>query len=175
MKRWAAIGAALLMAAACGSDSPTTPSSGNTGPITFTATLSAASEVPPITNAEANARGTVTITFNVPRDASGAVTGAGTVTFVAQLASFPAGTPATLAHIHTGAAGIAGGVLINTNLSAASPIVMDANGSGNLNISNIPISQTDATNIAANPAGFYFNVHTSLNPSGAVRGQLVKQ
>ena len=173
MKRWAAIGAALLMATACGSDSPTTPS--NTGPITFTANLNAANEVPPITNAEANARGTVTITFNVPRDASGAVTGAGTVTFVAQLASFPAGTPAILAHIHTGAAGIAGPVLINTNLSAASPIVMDANGSGNLNISNIPISQTDAINIASNPAGYYFNVHTSLTPGGAVRGQLVKQ
>jgi len=40
MKRWAAIGAALLMATACGSDSPTTPS--NTGPITFTANLNAA-------------------------------------------------------------------------------------------------------------------------------------
>jgi hypothetical protein len=27
--------------------------------------------------------------------------------------------------------------------------------------------------IVANPAGFYFNVHTTLNPGGVVRGQLV--
>jgi hypothetical protein len=30
-------------------------------------------------------------------------------------------------------------------------------------------------NILANPAGFYFNAHTVLNPGGAVRGQLVRQ
>jgi hypothetical protein len=29
--------------------------------------------------------------------------------------------------------------------------------------------------IVANPAGFYFNVHTTLNPGGAVRGQLSAQ
>jgi len=63
-------------------------------------------------------------------------------------------------------------VLINTNLSAASPIVLDANGAGTLTITNIPISQADATAIAANPAGFYFDVHTTLNPNGAIRGQL---
>ena len=41
MKRLAAIGTALMLAAACGSDSPTTPTN-NTGPIVFTAQLSAA-------------------------------------------------------------------------------------------------------------------------------------
>ena len=105
MKRLAAIGTALMLAAACGSDSPTTPS-GNTGPIIFTAQLSAANEVPPITNADANARGTVTITFNVPRDsATGAVTGGGSVTFQAQITGFPAGQVIRNAHIHTGASG----------------------------------------------------------------------
>ena len=57
MKRLAAIGTALMFAAACGSDSPTTPTN-NTGPIVFTAQLSANNEVPPITNADSNARGT---------------------------------------------------------------------------------------------------------------------
>ena len=53
---------------------------------------------------------------------------------------------------------------------------MDANGSRHAEHQQHPdLSQTDATNIAANPAGFYFNVHTPLNPGGAVRGQLVKQ
>ncbi len=103
MKRLAALAVILLMAAACGDDTttPTTPSP-TTGPIVFTATLSAANEVPPVTNADANARGLATITFNVPRNASGAVTGAGTVDFVAQLANFPARSPATLAQFYTG-------------------------------------------------------------------------
>ena len=175
MKRFAAVGIALMLAAACGSDSPTTPTS-NTGPIVFTAQLSAGNEVPPITNADANARGTATITFNVSRDpATGGVNGGGTINFSAQVTGFPAGTPINLAHIHTGASGIAGGVLINTNLSAASPIILDANGAGTLTINNIAIDQGNATNIVANPAGFYFNMHSGINPGGAVRGQLVKQ
>ena len=88
----------------------------------FTAQLSAANEMPPITNADANARGTATITFNVSRDpATGGVNGGGTVNFSAQVSNFPGGTPINLAHIHTGASGIAGPVLINTNLSAGSP------------------------------------------------------
>ena len=173
MKRWAAMAAALLIAAACGNDSPTT-ASGPTGPIVFTANVSAANEAPPITNAEANALGTVTITVTVPRDATtGAVTGAGTVSFVAQLASFPARTPAIMAHIHTGIVGVVGGVLVDTRLAPANPVLMDANGSGTINVSNIDISQATATSIVANPAGFYFDVHTTLNPTGAVRGQLV--
>ena len=48
MYRLAALATALMMAAACGSNNntPTQPS-GNTGPIVFTAQLSAANEVPP--------------------------------------------------------------------------------------------------------------------------------
>ena len=175
MKRLAAIGTALMLAAACGSDSPTTPTT-NTGPIVFTAQLSANNEVPPITNADASARGTATITFNVSRDpATGGVNGGGTVNFSAQVSNFPGGTPINLAHIHTGASGIAGPVLINTNLSAGSPLTLDGSGNGTLTVNNITISQGDATNIVNNPAGFYFNMHSGINPTGAVRGQLVKQ
>ena len=32
-----------------------------------------------------------------------------------------------------------------------------------------------AQQIIDNPNGYYFNVHTTLNPGGAARGQLVKQ
>ena len=40
-----------------------------------------------------------------------------------------------------------------------------------------PISMDAATinSIVANPAGFYFNVHSTLNPGGVVRGQLRAQ
>ena len=171
MKRMALLMAALVLAAACDdNNSPTTPS--NTGPVVFTSQLSAANEVPPVTNAEANGRGTVTITFNVPRDSAGAITGSGTATFAMQLTGFPAGTAAVAAHIHPGAAGTNGGVLVNTGLSAAAPILLN-DGTGSLSIT-ANISQTDAQSIMTAPANFYFNVHTPLNPGGAVRGQLTR-
>ena len=117
MKRGAILMAVLALAAGCDDDSPTQPS--NTGPIVFTAQLSALNEVPPVGNAESGGRGTATITFNVPRDSAGAITGGGTVTFAIQLNGFPANTPVNLAHIHPGAQGVNGGVLVNTGLSAA--------------------------------------------------------
>jgi len=175
MKRLIAVAAVVLMAA-CGSDSPTTPSGGgNTGPITFTANLSAGNEVPPVTNADANGRGTATMVFAVPRDATGAIIGGGTINFTVQLSGFAPGSSMILAHIHPGAAGINGSPLVNTGLSAASAVTMDANGAGSLTFNNITVSQGDATSIAANPANFYFNVHSQLNAGGAARGQLVKQ
>jgi hypothetical protein len=170
MKRIALL-AILSAVAACGSDSPTTPT---TGPIVFTAPLSAANEVPPVTNADANARGTATITLNAPRDASGAITGPGTMNFSVQLSGFPAGTPVILAHIHPGAAGVPGPALINTGLTAASAVTL-TDGSGSLNFTNIDVSQVNAQAVVSNPAGFYFNAHTTANPGGAVRGQLVRQ
>ena len=175
MKRLAAIGTALLMAAACGSDGPTTPTNTNTGPIVFTSQLSAGNEVPPVTNGDANGRGQATITLNVPRDATtGAVTGAGTVTFQATVLGFPPGAVIRAADIHTGAAGTAGAILVNSTLSAATAITL-GDGTGTLNLPNAPITQDQATRIVANPAGFYFNLHTSLNPDGAIRGQLARQ
>src|SRR4029450_12987536 len=94
-------------------DNPAGPS--NTGPIVFTAQLSAANEVPAVGGPEANGRGNVTITFNVPRDPSGGVTGAGTASFAIQLRGFPPGTPASLADIHPGATGQGGGPRGNTS------------------------------------------------------------
>jgi hypothetical protein len=170
MKRIALL--ALLTAfAGCGSDSPTTPT---TGPIVFTAALSAANEVPPVTNADANGRGTATITLNAPRDSSGAVSGAGTMNFAVQLSGFPAGTIVRAAHIHPGAAGTNGSPLVDTRLTPASPITL-TDGTGTMTFSNIDVNQTDAAAIVANPAGYYFNAHTAVNTGGAVRGQLVRQ
>jgi hypothetical protein len=162
MRRAVVLFMALALVTGCddSNDNPAGPS--NTGPIVFTSQLSAASEVPPVTGAEANGRGNVTISFNVP----------GNVTFAVQLQGFPAGTPAILAHIHPGAAGVNGSPLVNTNLSPAAPLLM---GDGTVNVTlTAPISQADATAITANPAAYYFNVHTQLNPGGAVRGQLTR-
>ena len=173
MKRMAILGAFMALAVACSDDdSPTGPS--NTGPIVFTVALSAANEVPPVTNAENGGRGTGTITFNVARDGSGAVTGGGTANFSAQMTGFPSGTALRAAHIHPGAAGVNGGILVDTGLTAANPITVNADGTAALNFASVSVTADQAQQIAANPANFYFNVHTPLNPGGAIRGQLTR-
>ena len=63
---------------------------------------------------------------------------------------------------------------MDTTLTAASPLVI-ADGSGTITLSNANLTQQQATDVAANPANYYFNVHTALNPAGAVRGQLARQ
>ena len=172
MRRAAVLFMALALAAGCGDDNDNPAGPSNTGPIVFTSQLSAANEVPAVTGPEANGRGNVTISFNVPRDASGGVTGAGTASFAMQLSGFPPGTPAILAHIHPGATGQVGAPLVNTNLAPATALVL---GDGTVNVTlTAPVGQVDAAAITANPAAYYFNVHTALNPGGAVRGQLTR-
>jgi hypothetical protein len=161
--------ALALFAAACGSDSPTSPST--TVP-TFTADLRTANENPPISNAEAGASGNATITFNITRDASNNITAA-TATFVVNLSGFPAGTPINIAHIHQAPAGTNGAVVVSTTLAAGEVVL--ASGSGSFTKSNIAVTPVDlVTQIINNPAGFYFNAHSTLNPGGVVRGQLVR-
>jgi len=171
MRHWGVLAlAACVFAAGCGSDTPTTPSQPNT--ITFTSALSPANEVPAISNAEQSGRGTATIRFNLTRDGAGAIQ-SGTILFHYDLTGFPAGTTINLSHIHPGAAGVNGGVLVSTGQSAATALGLP-NGSGSYEIT----ATTDAATLQSiidNPANFYFNVHSSLNPGGVARGQLVKQ
>jgi hypothetical protein len=134
----------------------------------MTANLSPANEVPPIANAENTGGGAVQVTFNVTRDANGAITG-GTVDFHFQLSGFPSSTTISAAHIHPGAAGVNGGVLVNTGLST--PVAQTG---GVLTFTataiNVPAATLQA--IVNNPAGYYFNVHSPTNPGGVARGQL---
>ena len=161
----------LALAAGCDDENPAGPST--TGPIQFTAQLSPANEVPAIQGVEAGGRGFVIVTFNVPRDNSGGVTGAGTATFEIQTASFPDDSVAVAAHIHPGEAGRNGGVLVSTGLTPGDPIDLGPNSV--TRTLTAPVTQVDATNIVANPGAYYFNVHTSRNGSGVMRGQLIRQ
>jgi hypothetical protein len=178
MKRFVMAVCALLLAVSCGGG-PTTPAPGTPQPntINFTAALSAANEVPPITNADSNARGESRIQMNLTRDSAGAITGA-TWNFVFDVTGFPAGTQIILSHIHEAAPGIIGGVVVNSGLSAASGLVLSSGAQSNLTYTNLG-PQTGAAALAQriidNPNGFYFNVHTTLNAGGAVRGPLVRQ
>ncbi|HJZ75357.1 MAG TPA: CHRD domain-containing protein [Vicinamibacterales bacterium] len=156
--------------AACGSnDSPSAPS--GTGTQTFTATLRPSEEVPSVTGPEASGTGTVTITLNATKDTSGNVTAA-TATFAANLSGFPASTAIIMAHIHQAPSGQSGNVVVSTNVAAGE--VMLTNGSGSFTRSGIAVTPDIASQLLANPAGFYFNVHSTLNPGGVARGQLVR-
>ena len=174
MKRFAIFTAAALLAAGCGSSSPSSPSSPPNS-VTFTAALSPANEVPPVTNVDSTASGTGTFKMDLTRDSAGAITAA-TATFTFTVTGFPAGTNIILGHIHTGGPGGTGSPVVNTGLTAANPVVLPNGSVTNQTISNITVTPvTVAQQIIDNPNGFYYNLHTLANPGGAIRAQLVKQ
>ena len=169
--------ALAVVATGCSTKSPVTPTPTPTpGPTTtttvFTAQLLAANETPPIANAESTGSGAVTITMVVNKDASGTITSA-TATFVVTLTGFPATTTITIAHIHEGAAGVAGAIKVNTTL-ASGDVALTA-GAGGFTKTGISVPADVAQGMLNTPAGYYFNVHGSLNGGGVIRGQLVKQ
>ena len=170
MRYWPAlvIAVALFAAGCTSSSSPTTTSP--TKP-TFTADLRPANEVPPVTNAESSGSGNATITFDLTKDAAGNVTAA-SATFVVNLNGFPANTPINAAHIHEGASTCACPVRINTNIAAGANVL--TNGSGSFTAVVNGIDPAVAQGVINNPTGFYFNVHSTLNPGGFARGALVK-
>ena len=151
--------ATCLLAAACGDDNPTAPSA---APIVFTADLRPANEVPPVGNAEGGGFGAAQITIE-----------GSTATFYFQLTGFPSDTRVVGAHIHSAGPGVNGPIVVNTGVSAASPLVLSSPIT-EFRASGIAVDQTLVQAIANNPVGFYFNVHSPLNPGGFARGQLVR-
>jgi len=68
---------------------------------------------------------------------------------------------ATLAHIHDGNIGVAGPVVVALQQSTPGTWMVPANS-----------VLTDAQIARLQAGGYYVNVHTALNPSGEIRGQL---
>lgn len=169
MKRLSVFAALSLVAAGCSSS--TTPTTNTPAKPTFTATLSTANEVPPISNSEAGGTGQATITWDLTKDAAGNVTAAA-ATFQVNLAGLPPNTPINIAHIHVGAAGTTGSVVVPTTLTAGRVVL--ANGSGSFTDTQPVVDPALAQTIINNPSGFYFNLHSTLNGGGVVRGQLVR-
>jgi hypothetical protein len=172
MKRLAFLLAAVVVfMPACDDDDPVNPSP--LLPLRFTADLRASNEVPPVTNADSGATGTMTLTINVTRDSANAITGVTSSEFVVTLAGFPANTVLTGAHIHPGAAGVNGSVLIDLNLGSGE-ITLPAGSASFTKSPRTPITVEQAQNFVNAPQNYYFNVHTPLNVGGAIRGQLAR-
>ena len=172
MKRLACLLAAVvLFTPACNGGDPTTPSD---APLRFTADLRPSNEVPPVTNADSTASGTMNLEIDVTRDSAGTITAVNSSSFVVVMSNFPANTTLTGAHIHPGAAGVNGGVIVNLNLGSGE-ITLSSTGSGSFTKSpGAQITVEQAQNFMNAPQNFYFNVHTPANPGGAARGQLVR-
>lgn len=126
------------------------------------AALTGANEVPAVTT-------TATGTFTGTLDEM-----AGTLAWT--LVVVPAATSITAAHLHTGAAGVNGGVALGLYTPAAGTATVGSlNLSGTANASNL--SGTFANNFAgfaeAVKAGtIYANVHTTANAGGEIRAQV---
>jgi hypothetical protein len=114
------------------------------GEVLYSASLSGASEVPPVTT---SATGGAQFILNT------------TGTSLRYQAAFT-GLTATASHIHTGASGVNGNVLY--------PLTLTASGAAGTQ----PITAGDVTNL--NAGNFYINAHTAANPNGEIRGQIGK-
>lgn len=120
--------------------------------------------VPRATNLDADATGSVTL--DVTRDPTGAITG-GSVVFYVNYRFHGAVTITGLA-LHQGARGAAGPVV----LDAAVGTISDPDGHGNLTkvVTTAPASLLQA--LLAAPRGYYLDLSTSANTTGALRAQL---
>ena len=90
--------------------------------------------------------------------------------------SFRDGMTANRAHIHRGAAGVNGPIVVHffnleTVASQTDPI-LDVLESRNRFGDCVPGDPAILAEIQANPAGFYVNLHNARFPAGFVRGQL---
>lgn len=116
---------------------------------TYTALLTGANETP--NPADPDGIGFAVITFDP---------GAGTITFNVYAQSIA--TP-TASHIHRGAAGVTGPIIIPFNVPFDEGV-----SSGTLT----GIAPSFMAEVIANPPGYYFNIHNAGFPGGAIRGQL---
>ena len=76
--------------------------------------------------------------------------------------------PPTLMHIHEGAAGVNGLIVVDL----VPPEIPPETGDPGAVAGCIAADATVLTRIRQNPSGFYVNVHTAAFPNGAIRGQI---
>jgi hypothetical protein len=121
-------------------------------------------EVPAL---QLKARGEGLLTLDVTRDSSGAIT-SGEVIFYVNY-DFPGSINFTGLHVHQAAKGANGPVVVDSGIAAFT----DADGDGNVTAVVTGVSPTLLQAILAKPRDYYVNLHTSVNPTGAMRDQLL--
>jgi hypothetical protein len=146
------VAALLPVLPACGDDGPSTPAT------SFTATLSGANEVPPVTTP---ATGSATLSVSGSQ-----------ITYTINVTNLQ---NAVLGHIHLAAAGANGPVRLNL-CGTGAPEPPCTSGTGVLatgtNGATLGVTFEELLT-AMRTGGAYVNVHTSANQGGEIRGQIV--
>ena len=151
----------------------TTPIQPGQQTLVFPVNLSPSNETPPVTT-NASGTGSISIVVNRVADGPDADLDADIDSAIVDFrVNFNLGQAETLTgmHIHRGAAGVSGPIVIDSGLSSTP----GQSGSGVL---FRQVRLTSAAQLAIvqeiinNPGRFYLNVHTSTSPSGIMRGQL---
>jgi CHRD domain len=119
----------------------------------LTASLTGAAEVPG--PGDPDASGFVTLTLNPGQEE---------ICFNLEVSGIPLPADSAGAHIHVGAAGTAGGVVVAL-LPAGQPDAPTESGC-------VSADRETILAILQNPENYYVNVHTFEFPNGAIRGQL---
>ncbi len=129
----------------------------------FKLNLKPSQEVPAIKGLKADAVGSVT--FDLGRSSSGAIA-SGEVIFYFNY-SFPGSANITGLHVHQAAKGANGPVVVSSGVASFT----DADGQGNIT-TVVAGSPATLQAILDNPRNYYVNLHTSVNPGGALREQM---
>jgi hypothetical protein len=155
MKKYAAAAAATLILTGCGGGSST---GGLDAEASYTIALSQASEVP--TPKASSAQGIATI-----------IVYPSSIDYQVSASSI---NNVTMAHIHNGAPGVIGTTVVTLYNNVANPISPSGVfASGTLTDATLPSGVTIASLKALIASGnAYVNVHTTLNPTGEIRGQI---
>lgn len=133
--------------------------------VTWTANLHGGNEVPGVVTGSA---GTATVTWN---------TSTKTGTYRVDVYNLPVGV--TASHIHAGAAGVAGPVVVNFTVVANTS--NDFGFSGTFACSDVVPRAAQGINSCEDFEQMmlldngYVNVHSTANPGGEIRGQLARQ
>lgn len=134
--------------------------------ITFMASLNGGNEVPGVTTGSV---GSATVTWNTTTKAG---------TYRVEVYNMPVGT--TASHIHVGSASVAGPVVINFTVPAGG-ISNDYSLTGTFGCSDVTVRAAQGINSCEDFEqalllnNMYVNVHSTANPGGEIRGQLIRQ
>ncbi|MBI4473783.1 MAG: CHRD domain-containing protein, partial [Acidobacteria bacterium] len=141
--------------------------------LVFRPIMSPLHEVPAISGLDAE--GAALIEVEVNRDLTTGTITSGSVVFDVDY-RFPSPVTLTGLHIHSAPAGVVGNVVIGTDLNGNTRSITNATRGNIYRVVDIPA--TDVTGLTAlaglfsDPTQFYVNLHTTVNPGGAIRGQL---